>query len=145
MNYKIIKAKGCKVIELEVALTKSLSENHKTIVNHWKRFNHEFRIRQVELAGNWLKYGVTKQIDDQYFYSTAILKLIEVAGFSEEELKIGEYMCFDHRGHMGLLKSTLNNIYKKVIPESDFNIDESRTTIHYEQYDRRFYGTSLAH
>jgi predicted transcriptional regulator YdeE len=97
------------------------------------------------LAGNWLKYGVTKQIDDQYFYSTAILKLIEVAGFSEEELKIGEYMCFDHRGHMGLLKSTLNNIYKKVIPESDFNIDESRTTIHYEQYGRRFYGTSLAH
>jgi hypothetical protein len=39
---------------------------------------------------------------------------------------------------MGLIKSTVNNIYKKVIPISDFNIDENRTSIHHEQYDRRF-------
>jgi predicted transcriptional regulator YdeE len=81
---------------------------------------------------------VTKKVDDQYFYLTAIPKLIEVAGFSGEELKVGEYMCFEHRGHVGLLKSTVNNIYKKVIPESDFHIDENRTSIHHEQYDRRF-------
>ncbi|MFT6296337.1 MAG: hypothetical protein ACJATW_002632 [Glaciecola sp.] len=39
---------------------------------------------------------------------------------------------------MRLLKSTVNNIYKKVIPESDFNIDENRTVIHYEEHDHRF-------
>jgi hypothetical protein len=39
---------------------------------------------------------------------------------------------------MRLLKSTVNNIYKKVNPESDFNIDENRTAIHYEEYDHRF-------
>jgi len=126
------------VIGLEVELTKSLNENHKIIANHWKRFNQELRIRQVKLADNWLKFGVTKKVDDQYFYLTAIPKKLEVAGFSEEALKDGEYMCFEHRGHMGLLKSTVNNIYKKVIPESDFNIDENRTVIHYEEYDHRF-------
>ena len=62
----------------------------------------------------------------------------DVAGFTEEELRGGEYICFEHKGDMGLLKPMIHKIYKKFIPESDFELDESRATIHFEQYDHRF-------
>lgn len=123
---------------MQVGLTKSQSQNHQIISSHWKNFNRELGIRNIKSDSNWLKFGVTKKIDDQYFYLTAIPKTVDVAGFSEEELKGGEYICFEHRGDMGLLKSTINDIYKTIIPESSFNIDVKRTTIHYEQYDHRF-------
>jgi len=40
---------------------------------------------------------------------------------------------------MLLLKTTIHHIYKKFIPEFDFELNEIRTTIHYEQYDQRFF------
>lgn len=138
MNYKIITTNGFKVIGLQVELTKSQNQNHRIITSHWKSFNRELRTRKIKSDGNWLKFGVTKKTGDQYFYLTAIPKKVDVHGFFEEKLKGGEYLCFEHRGDMGLLKATVNDIYKKTIPESEFELDESRTTIHYEQYDHRF-------
>lgn len=138
MNYKIITTKTCKVIGLQVGLTRSQSENHRIIASHWKTFNRELRNQKIETGNNWLKFGITKKIGGEYFYLTAIPSAMEVAGFSDEELKGGDYICFEHRGNMGLLKTTVNDIYKKIIPQSDFEVDEFRATIHYEQYDHRF-------
>lgn len=138
MNSKLITTKSHKVVGLQVELTKSQNQNHQIITEHWKNFNRELRIRKIKSGANWLKFGVTKKINEQYFYLTAIPKTVDVAGFFEEELKGGDYICVEHRGDMGLLKSTVNDIYKKLIPESNFSVDESRTTIHYEQYDHRF-------
>jgi len=138
MNHEIVTRKSCTVIGLQVELTTSQNENHKIIASHWKRFNRELRINEIGFDGNWLKYGITRKINDQYMYLTAIPKVIDVTGFAEEELDRGEYICFEHRGSMSLLKSTIHDIYKKFIPESQFELDEGRTTIHFEQYDQRF-------
>ena len=138
MNYEIVTKKSCKVIGLQVELTTSQNENHRIIASHWKRFNRELRIKEIRFDGSWLKYGITKKINNQYMYLTAIPKITDVAGFTEEELRCGEYICFEHKGYMGLLKPMIHKIYKKFIPESDFELDESRATIHFEQYDHRF-------
>ena len=138
MNYEIVTKKSCKVIGLQVELTTSQNENHRIIASHWKRFNRELRIKEIRFDSNWLKYGITTKIDNQYMYLTAIRKMSDVIGFAEEELRGGEYICFEHKGNMDLLKSTIHGIYKKFIPESDFELDESRATIHFEQYDHRF-------
>ncbi|MBL4581495.1 MAG: effector binding domain-containing protein [Gammaproteobacteria bacterium] len=138
MNYEIVTRKSCKVIGLQVELTTSQNENHRIIASHWKRFNRELRIKGIRFDGSWLKYGITKKINDQYMYLSAIPKTTDVAGFAEEELRGGEYICFAHRGNMGLLKLMIHEIYKEFIPESDFELDASRATIHFEQYDHRF-------
>lgn len=138
MDYEIVTRQCCKVIGLQVELTTSQNENHRIIAAHWKRFNRELRIKEFRFDGNWLKYGITKKINNQYTYLTAIPKKADVVGFAEDELRGGEYICFEHKGNMGLLKSTIHEIYKKFIPESDFELDQSRATIHFEQYDHRF-------
>lgn len=138
MNYKLITLQGHKVVGLQVELSKSQSQNHQIITAHWKNFNRELRIQKIKSGANWLKFGVTKRINDQVFYLTAIPKISNVVGFSEEELRGGNYICFEHRGPMGLLKTTVNDIYRKLIPESKFDVDECRAIIHYEQYDHRF-------
>ena len=138
MNYRIVTRKSCKVIGLQVELTTSQNENHRIIARHWKRFNRELRVRELRFDGNWLKYGITMKIKNQITYLTAVPKITDVVGFVEKELESGEYICFEHMGNMGLLKSTIHGIYKKIIPESNFELDESRTTIHFEQYDHRF-------
>ena len=138
MNYEIVTRKSCKVVGLQVELTVSQNENHKIIANHWKRFNRELGSKGMRFDGSWLKYGITKKINNQYTYLTAIPKMTDVVEFAEEELRGGEYIRFEHKGNMGLLKSTILGIYTKFLPESNFELDESRTTIHFEQYDHRF-------
>lgn len=138
MRYKIVTRECCRAIGLQVELTTSQNENHAIIARHWKRFNHELRVNKIKFDGNWVKYGVTRKIGNQYSYLTAIPKVTDIAGFTEEELTGGKYLCFEHVGDMGLLKSTIYDIYKKFIPESEFDLDKSRRVVHYEQYDRRF-------
>ena len=143
MNYEIVSRKSCKVVGLQVELTTSQNENHRIIASHWKKFNRELRINKIQSDGDWLKYGITKKINNRYTYLTAIPSVVGVVGFIEEELKGGEYICFEHKGNMGLLKSTIYGIYKKCIPETDFELDKNRVTIHFEQYDRRFLWNKL--
>ncbi|MDA0278898.1 MAG: effector binding domain-containing protein [Proteobacteria bacterium] len=92
MNYEIVTKKSCKVIGLQVELTTSQNENHRIIASHWKRFNRELRIKEIRFDGSWLKYGITKKSNNQYMYLTAIPKITDVAGFTEEELRGGEYI-----------------------------------------------------
>lgn len=138
MKYEVVTRDSCSVLGLQVALTASQRENHKIIAEHWKRFNRELRIKNIKLGGNWLKYGITNKNNNKYTYLTAIPKVIDVVGFTEIKLGGGKYIQFEHRGNMGLLKSTIYSIYKEIIPESSFVIDPNRTMIHYEQYDNRF-------
>lgn len=138
MKYKVVTRDDCSVIGLQVGMTTSQSENHKIIADHWKMFNKELRLKQIKLGGSWLKYGITNRNNDQYTYLTAIPKMIDVVGFVEAELSGGEYIQFEHRGDMRLLKSTIHCIYKEIIPEAGFDIDTNRAMIHYEQYDHRF-------
>ncbi len=128
----------CSVLGLQVELTRSQSENHRIIARHWKMFNHELRIKKIRFDKNWLKYGVTRKVGDHYTYLAAIPKVMAIEGFLEKELKGGEYLCFEHKGEMGLLKSTIHEIYKKLIATSKFELECSRTVVHYEQYDHRF-------
>jgi predicted transcriptional regulator YdeE len=138
MNYRTVTRKGCKVVGLEIELTASQNENQKIIASHWKKFNRELRINEIELDDGWLKYGITRRVNNQYRYLTGIPTTTGVVGFSEVELKSGEFICFEHKGNIGLLKSTIHGIYKNFIPETDFKLDKNRTTIHFEQYDHRF-------
>ncbi|MCJ8311454.1 MAG: GyrI-like domain-containing protein [Pseudomonadales bacterium] len=68
----------------------------------------------------------------------AISSDIKIDGFENESIHSGNYVCFQHKGSMALIKSTIYQIYKQFIPLSDFVINTNRTLIHYERYDYRF-------
>lgn len=138
MNYKIVTKESFKVCGLQTRLTTSQSENYKIITKHWKYFNNHLKLKKIKFESDWLKYGITKKENDEIIYLAAIPKKIDVEGFTEEELIGGNYVCFEHKGNMNLIKSTIHEIYKHTIPELDIKIDNSREIIHYEQYDHRF-------
>ena len=138
MNYIITKKETFLVHGLEVKLTTSQSQNLEIIKKHWQYFNHQLKINQVELQNNWLKFAITKKINNEYFYLTAIPYIIDIKGFKKEEILGGDFINFEHIGALNLIKFTLLNIYKKFIPNSSFKLDNNRKLIHFEQYDNRF-------
>ena len=58
--------------------------------------------------------------------------------FQTLTLNKGNYARFLFVGNMELIKSTIRNIYKEILPNSDLEVDSERTLIHYEYYDYRF-------
>jgi predicted transcriptional regulator YdeE len=119
-------------------LSTSQNENYQIITKHWQNFNNTLKKRRLKLGRNWVKYGITKKIGDNYFYMVAIPSDIEIEGFDVEIINSGEYVFFQHIGAMTLIKSTIYQIYKQIIPSSKFVLNIDRSLIHYERYDYRF-------
>ena len=78
------------------------------------------------------------KVNDKYFYMAAIPVNSECEYFETETINQGNFIRFEHKGHMGLMKTTLNKIYRDIIPISGLQFDENRKIMHYEQYDFRF-------
>jgi len=138
MNYKTTQKETFLVHGLQIKLTTSQSENLVIITKHWQYFNYQLKTNQVKLENNWLKYAITKKINNEYFYLIAIPYQMDIVGFKKEEIIGGDFICFEHKGALNLIKFTILNIYKSFIPNSNFKIDKNRRLIHFEQYDYRF-------
>ncbi|MDH3325418.1 MAG: GyrI-like domain-containing protein [Gammaproteobacteria bacterium] len=138
MDFEVVRKDGFKVCGLSVELTPSQSENYKIIQSHWKNFNYDLRNKNIVLGKNWIKYGIIKKLNGKYFYMTAIPSNADISGFETEEIESGRYLLFSHVGKLNLITTTINDIYRVTIPKSGYSLNESRTIIHYEQYDCRF-------
>ena len=138
MNLKPVIVEEFKVYGLFTELTTSQSENYQIIMKHWQNFNKALKSKKVRLGASWVKFGITKKIGNNYYYMVAISSDIEIDGFDTETINTGNYICFQHVGSMGLIKSTIYQIYKKVIPLSSFGLNKKRKLIHYERYDYLF-------
>lgn len=139
MDFEIIKKEQLQICGLSVELINSQKENYRIIRKHWTRFNADLRNRKIVQGQNWEKFGVTIKKPDSYFYLTAIPHSNEIPGFESIELPAGDYACFQHIGSMELIKTSINTIYKQVVPVSDLKINPERTVIHYEYYNHRFH------
>jgi len=127
-----------KVSGVSTKLVGSQSVNQGIIAKHWQSFNNILRINKQWQGKNWVKYGVTKKIGDDYFYMTAIPFVAELDGFDTGVIPAGEYFHYQHVGAMTHLKSSIHQIYKRIIPASDYGVNSERALIHYERYDYRF-------
>jgi predicted transcriptional regulator YdeE len=130
--------KEFRVHGLFTELTTSQRENYQIITKHWQNFNHSLKSKKLRLGTNWVKYGITTKIGNNYYYMVAIPYDMEIDGFDTETINTGDYVCFQHVGSLERIKSTINQIYKKIIPSSSFSLNEQRKLIHYERYDYRF-------
>ena len=128
---------------LQIKLTKSQSENHTIIQNHWIHFNTVLKKNNLtQNKRNWVKYGVTFKVDDTYFYLAAIPtpNSILPEQFRTITIPQGNYHVFTHKGKMEGIKQTLIDIYKIQIPKLNIQIQSPEKTgfMHFEKYDYRF-------
>ncbi len=127
-----------KVCGLLTQLSNSQQKNYELIRVLWQRFNRELSAKQVRLGKNWRKYGVVFKANEVYFYLAAIDCVEDLNEFEKIELQGGAYAGFKHQGAMYQLKDFYYNLYKKLIPNLDLNIDSNRKIIHYELYNNQF-------
>lgn len=138
MNFEIVTKKEMSVCGLRTELTTSQNENYRIIRNHWQKFNRKLQKNNILGGSNWKKFGITLKKDNKYEYLTAVPLDIGIDGFESLVIPEGQFACFQHLGRMDLIKNTVYNIYKKIIPESGLVIDKERELIHYEYYNHRF-------
>jgi len=140
---QIVNIKKFNLIGLEIELTSSQDKNYILIHNLWKKFNLEMRKIKAKRNDNWEKFGVTYRKNKEVYY----LASIERPGKKEvpinminKRIKQGKYICFNHTGAINTIKTTIYNIYKKIIPELELKIEsmEKADLIHFERYDNRF-------
>jgi len=140
-EYTIVPIRNKKIYGLNVSLTKSQNKNYEIINNLWKEFNVKLRCSELmkQAGGNWEKYAVTYKIGDLYKYFCGIPIENECCNGIFEEYKIyeGNYVVFQHKGSMYNIKNTLFTIYKKIIPENNFILNQSEY-FHFELYNHKF-------
>ena len=130
-------------IGLVVELTTSQTKNFEIIQKHWINFNHELKKwKLAQVNGDWVKYGITFKIDEQYFYLTSIPTADKSfpRHFKRLDIPKGMYEVFAHKGEMRNIKNTLFNIYKVMLPKSNLTFEKETESgiLHFEKYDYRF-------
>ncbi len=138
MNYTVVENECLNICGLSTEISTSHKKNQKIIQAHWKRFNYELKLNKVVLGKNWTKYGVVQKLSGKYQYMTAIPLHDCLDCFETAKIIEGKYLVFCHQGKLDLIKSSINTIYKNIIPESDYSLNANRSMIHYERYDYRF-------
>lgn len=128
---------------LVAELTNSQTDNFEIIQKHWKTFNEELeKYKLNQSGGNWVKFGITFKIAEQYLYLAAIPtnNLFFPDHFTRLEISKGDYEIFTHKGKMENIKQTFFEIYKVILPKSNLKIEDHIKTgfIHFEKYDYRF-------
>lgn len=141
MKYKSVLGNEFVVYGLSTELTTSQNENFKIISQHWRKFNSNLQDQKLRQGSHWVKYGITKKIDDRYFYMTAIESMNDLNSLNSLEkdtVNAGEYIRFQHVGSMDRIKLTVRHIYKHIIPSHGIKVNDNRELLHYERYDNRF-------
>lgn len=136
MSFEIVDIEIFRVSGLVTQLTTSQNQNFNIIRKHWQKLNNELKINKVNLGKNWVKYGITKKVGNEYFYIAAVPFSDKFGEFVK--IKNGSYCRFSHTGSLSRIKSTIQKIYKELIPSLEIQIDGKRELIHYELYDYRF-------
>ncbi|NRB39614.1 MAG: effector binding domain-containing protein [Pseudomonadales bacterium] len=119
-------------------LTTSQNENSKIISQHWRNFNRHLRNNKLWQGKGWVKYGITKKVEDKYFYMTAIESNVTIPSLEKYTVIAGEFIRFQHVGSLERIKLTISDIYRKVIPSQCIKLNANRVVVHYERYDYRF-------
>ncbi len=138
MDYKIVNIEPLSCSGITTQLTTSQDMNFNIIRKHWQKFNRLLKVNRVFQGKEWTKYGLTRKADGEYFYDSVVPFNGKFDNFVNICISGGSYCRFTHTGNMELIKSTILQIYKKIIPTSEFTLNENRELIHYEQYDYRF-------
>jgi predicted transcriptional regulator YdeE len=138
MSQEVLTLRQISVCYYQTNLTSSHHKNFSTIKQHWKEFNKLLHIHKVKLGPNWEKYGITQKVNGQYYYQCAFPTTTHFSQFEFMQIPAGNYVKFKHEGPMHTIRETINEIYQKVIPNSDLRIDRHRSLIHIERYDSKF-------
>lgn len=142
-EFQIVNFNKLDLIGLEIKLTKSQDKNYILIRDLWKKFNLKLKSIKNRKGGNWEKFGITYRKDGDIFYVASIEKTDEMIPPSDminKEIKQEQYARFTHIGAMDAIKTTVFNIFKKIIPKLKIEIEPSEKAglIYFERYDYRF-------
>jgi predicted transcriptional regulator YdeE len=141
MEYSIHCMENIKLYGLSVNITKSQTKNHDIIKDFWKEFN--IKLKTVNLprksGGHWEKYGITYKSGDiyKYFCGVPVENNYENTFFEENKIVNGNYAVFQHKGAMYYIKDTINKIYKEIIPNNKFELNQIEY-FHFELYNYKF-------
>jgi len=142
-EFQMVNFRKIDLIGLEIKLTRSQDKNYILIRDLWKKFNPELKNIKNRRSGNWEKFGITYKKDGDIFYVASIEKtdkMILPSDMINKEIKQGQYVCFTHIGAMDAIKTTLFDIFKKIVPKLKLEIkpNEKSGLICFERYDYRF-------
>ena len=144
-KFQLVEIGFIPTVGISTALTQSQHENFVIISKLWKRFNAE-----IHKIGNrpppgpeWQKYGITYSQNSEYRYLAAIPYLDRMRApchMARKNIMPGRYACIAHSGELSYLKSTIYDIYKKMLPERNLTPESQHNAglIHFERYDNRF-------
>ena len=145
-TFQIVEIGLIPAVGISTTLTRSQHENSVTISDLWKRFNKDiYKIVNRPPSGtDWEKFGITYAQSQQYSYLAAIPYLDDMrvpSHMVRKNIARGRYACISHTGKMSGLKSTIHNIYKNILPQSNLTLEspEKAGLIHFERYDYRFH------
>ena len=138
LEYIIEEKQRLSLCGISIKLSNSQKKNHWLIKQNWSNFNKALRKNKITLGNSWKKYGVTYQIDSEYYYMCAIESKSKIDVFDSIELPKGKYIKFTHTGDLSRIKNTIHSIYKTHLPMLDIKLNRERSIIHYEYYDYRF-------
>jgi predicted transcriptional regulator YdeE len=139
MTIEIVSKPDITICGLQTKLTTSQKENYQIIRSNWQNFNKQLRINNLKSNKNWEKFGVITKTDESYFYLSGIQFSTEIIDFKNYKIKNSNFAKFFHKGDLQSIRSTVHDIYKNRIPNSDLKIDLKRSLIHFEHYDHRFH------
>jgi len=138
MDFELIKREKIILKGMSIELTTSQIENYGIIRKHWMNFNSILKSAKYNSKSNWTKYGITFKIDGKYFYMSAIPCNECYQDFKNIDISEGLFARFQHNGSMEKIKTTVYDIYKRIIPEKQLHVDSERSILHFELYDYRF-------
>ncbi len=140
MEYCIIKVRRIPVCFYPVELSRAGSGRDFSIISaHWQEFNHLLRVNKICLGAGWAKYGITMNTGDKTLYQCAFPSRSPIEPFEYSAIPAGDYVKIDHRGSMGRISETIDEIYRKLIPNAGIETDLGRSLVHFERYDSRFH------
>lgn len=141
MNYKIIERDEIKLIGIQ----KKISMQNNTIPQLWEEFNKRF-IEIENKVEKMVCYGVADNMDDNNSFDETVATEVNSfekvpSGMITKIIPSKKYLVFTHRGKIVddsgvmILEKTYYEIFRKIIPTLDFEIDSS---FNFELYDERF-------
>ena len=95
------------------------------------------------MGKKWVKFGITYVHNHDYVYLAAIPYLDDMQAPSSmihKNIPPGRYACTTHTGKINGLKTTVNSIYKKILPQNNLTPEPYAKAglIQFEKYDNRF-------
>ena len=137
-SYRTERLDGFSLCGLSVLITKSQSVNAGICERFWKVFNQALTANQMAQGMHWQKYAITYNNDKDYRYFCGIPEsLIIPNSFQIMAVPARHYLVFEHRGPTRGIATTLSEIYRNFLPNSQHKHERSKF-FHFEKYDHRF-------